>query len=86
MHIDHFMAEIAGWAGVGFYILSYFLLSTGKLSANDRLFHGMNALGAIGLIIDSISKDDKPSMVVNIVWLAIALAMIIKNLRSNGSR
>lgn len=66
--------EIAGWGGVIFYVSAYFLLSIGILKANGYLFHLLNIIGATGLIIDSSFHGDMPNLVVNVVWLIIAIA------------
>ena len=79
------LIEAIGWAGVIFYVFSYFLLSTGKLKANSYLFHLLNILGAIGLIIDSSYEDDKPNLAVNTIWLLIGLFAIGKRYYSELS-
>jgi len=80
------LIEAIGWAGVIFYVFSYFLLSTGKLKANSYLFHVLNVLGAIGLIIDSGYEDDRPNLAVNSIWLLIGLFAMGKRFHSELNR
>jgi hypothetical protein len=70
--------EVVGWIGVVCYLLAYLLLSLGKMKASNLVFHGLNAIGAIGLIVNSTHTNDTPSVVVNAVWLLIAATMMIK--------
>ncbi|PWJ57666.1 hypothetical protein CLV98_106138 [Dyadobacter jejuensis] len=74
--MDPIIVALAGWAGVGFYVLAYFLLSIGRLDARQYNFHFLNILGAIGLIIDASAHHDLPNLVVNCIWLLIGSAAI----------
>ena len=70
-----------GWLGTLAYIVAYLLLSIGKLKAEQKTYHLLNILGALGLIVNAIHLDDYPNIIVNIVWFAIgfmALIFIIK--------
>ena len=65
--------ELIGWAGVIFYLIGYLLLVLKRISAEKYAYHILNALGAIGLIINAVYLKDNPNIVVNVVWLLIAL-------------
>lgn len=71
------IVEILGWAGVVFYVLAYFLLSTGLLKASSPVFHLLNMAGAIGLIIDAWAHNDLPNLVVNSIWLTIGFCTLL---------
>jgi hypothetical protein len=77
---------IISWLGVVFYIMAYLLLSTGRLKPGSPLFHLLNILGAIGLIIDSAYHKDSPNLAVNVVWLLIGLFAISKSLLAKSCR
>lgn len=80
------LVAIVGWLGVVFYIMAYLLLSIGKLTSKNPLFHLLNILGATGLITDSAYHKDSPNLVVNVVWLLIGLFAISKPLLAKLSR
>jgi hypothetical protein len=81
---DKLIIEVIGWFGVIFYVVAYFLLTIGLLTANGYRFHFLNMLGAIGLIVVSAYYGDKPNLVVNALWLAIGIFAVGK--RYFGSR
>lgn len=65
--------EICGWIGALSYIGAYFLLSIKVISSNKPLFHLLNALGGLCLIINAIGLKDSPNLIVNLIWMLIAL-------------
>ena len=65
-----------GWIGTFSYLLAYFLLSIKKLRSDEKLYHALNIIGAIGLTYNAIFLNDYPNVIVNIVWAIIALAAI----------
>ncbi|HEV7380289.1 MAG TPA: hypothetical protein VGN64_10875 [Dyadobacter sp.] len=83
---EQILTETAGWLGVVFYVFSYFLLSTGRLKSNSYIFHILNALGAIGLIIVSTHEKDKPNIAVNVIWLGIGIYAIAKRFRGRSNQ
>ncbi|MEH6682599.1 MAG: hypothetical protein V7724_18805 [Sediminicola sp.] len=64
---------IIGWIGALVFILAYLLLSLQILSAKKKLYHVLNAIGGICLIINAVHLRDFPNLVVNAVWAVIAL-------------
>lgn len=77
--------ELIGWIGAIFFILSYFLLSKGKLKQYEIKYHLMNLLGAICLVINAIHFKDNANILVNAVWFSIAI-MAIYNCRTSFFR
>ncbi|MGB0521829.1 MAG: CBU_0592 family membrane protein [Flammeovirgaceae bacterium] len=75
------MYEFIGWVGAIAFIVAYFLLVAGKLSAEKPFYHALNVLGGLCLVINAVHLIDKPTIVVNLVWTAIALVAIIKIVR-----
>ena len=59
-------------------LLAYLLVSTKKISADDRKYQILNIAGAIGIIIDSGVHGAIPSVGLNVVWLSIALYGLVK--------
>ena len=44
--------EIAGWMAAGLFLLSYVLVSTGRLQGQSRAYQWLNVVGAIGFVIN----------------------------------
>ena len=78
---DIFM-QIIGWAGVVFYVTSYALLSFERLRADSITYQLLNACGGLCLVIFSCSLADVPNIVVNLIWIIIALVSLIRIARS----
>jgi hypothetical protein len=74
--IAHF-SDLIGWLGTLAYIVAYLLLSVGKLKAEQKTYHLLNILGALGLIVNAIHLKDYPNIIVNTVWFAIGSIAII---------
>ncbi len=69
--------EIAGWFGVALILLAYSLNIFGVIESSTTLYQSLNAVGAIGIIIDGIGKKDLQPVVLNVVWLAIAVIAVL---------
>lgn len=70
--------EIIGWIGAVAYVVTYFLLSIRLLSSSGILYHALNALGGLCLVVNAIYLKDNPTFFVNAVWMAIALASVVR--------
>jgi hypothetical protein len=70
--------EIVGWIGVIVYVAAYGLLSLGWLKADRSLYHVLNGIGGLALVIHSNAAHDMPNVIVNAVWLGIAALSILK--------
>jgi hypothetical protein len=70
--------EIIGWIGAGCVIWAYYLISSGKANNKNQLYQWLNMIGAILLIINTISLMAYPSAFVNVVWLVIAVLGLMK--------
>ena len=64
--------SISGWAGAISYLLAYLLLSLNKLKADQKIYHVLNILGALGLTYNAVSLNDFPNIIVNVMWGMIA--------------
>ncbi|WP_077401237.1 CBU_0592 family membrane protein [Cellulophaga omnivescoria] len=72
------MFSIIGWLGAILFVVSYLLLSIGKLSSKSKVYHILNILGAVCLIINGFALNDFPNVVVNAVWACIGLYAIVR--------
>lgn len=70
--------EVVGWLGVVAILGAYTLNIFSVLTADSLLYQSLNALGAIGIIVDARSKRDYQPVVLNIVWLIIALIALVR--------
>lgn len=74
------MKQIIGWVGVALILGAYCLNVLGVLQAPDLAYGVINFLGAACIIISSYAKKDFQPVVLNTVWLIIAVIGIIRSL------
>lgn len=77
MPISSFTADLVGFAG-SFCIVSAFAYSNFVKDMNMVLFNLVNLTGAILLIISLTVNYNLPTMVLEIVWVGIALFGLMK--------
>ena len=65
--------EIIGWAAAAMMLTAYVLLTTGRLNARSNLYHWLNVLSGLGIIVNSGWNGAYPSAFINVVWAAIGL-------------
>jgi hypothetical protein len=80
------LTNIIGWMGAILYIVAYFLLTIQVISSTSLSYHLLNILGALGLIINACHLKDSPNIIVNVVWLLIALMAVISFYKKYLSR
>ncbi len=76
--IDVEEAEAAGWYGTAAILLAYGLVSFELISANGTVFQLLNLSGALGIIIISVRKNVKQSVVLNVIWAIVALIALVR--------
>jgi len=70
--------EIIGWIGAVLIVGSYFLNINGKLSSRSPVYIISNLLGGIFFTVNTLVHHAYPSMIVNIIWVVIAIAALLK--------
>lgn len=70
--------EIIGWIASVLIVGSYALNITGKLNTDSKPYIWANMLGGLFFVINTFYHQAYPSMVVNIVWVIIAIVMLLK--------
>ncbi len=70
--------NILGWYGTIAILLAYTLVSFSVLAPTNLWYQILNATGALGIVIETLSKKDYQPAVLNIFWMVIALVVIIK--------
>lgn len=67
------IVDIVGWTGAILVILAYLLITTRKVKASSILYQTLNFFGSIGIIVNSFFYRAYPSVIVNALWILIAL-------------
>ena len=75
--MDYFI-EIIGWIGAVLIVGAYFFNINGKLKSSSAVYIISNLLGGIFFTINTLVHKAYPSMIVNIIWVIIAVAALLK--------
>jgi hypothetical protein len=68
--------EILGWIGMILILLSYALISFEIVAPRSFAYQAMAGLGSLGLVISSYYKKDYQPLVLNLIWVIIALTVV----------
>ena len=72
------LVEILGWMGSVLIVGSYALNITGRLAATHKLYVLANIIGGLFFVVNTYFHQAYPSMMVNIIWVIIAIVMLSK--------
>lgn len=72
------LVEVLGWIASLLIVGSYALNITGRLSAKSKLYVTANIIGGIFFVVNTYYHQAYPSMLVNIIWVIIAMVMLTK--------
>ena len=78
-----FAINLFGWIGAAALLSAYWLVSTQKVTGNSRTYQGMNLLGAMLVLVNSLYYGAYPSVGVNAAWIVIG-AYTLAKLVSHG--
>lgn len=67
------LANPVGLVGVAVILIAYFLLSTGRMSANSFIFQFSNFIGAWLILFSLYFHWNLSSVVIEIAWIAISI-------------
>ncbi len=74
------LLQIIGWIGAAFILTAYFLVSLSVIDSASLGYQLLNLFGALGIVIETLSKKDYQPMALNAAWVLIALVSIIKSI------
>jgi hypothetical protein len=69
--------ELCGWVGVVCVLMAYGLVTFGVFASVSLPYVLLNIVGAGGIIVSSLAKKDFQPVVLNILWLSIALVGLV---------
>ena len=72
------LIEVLGWIGSILIVGSYALNITGRLAANNKIYVVANIIGGVFFVVNTYYHQAYPSMLVNVIWVIIAIVMISK--------
>jgi hypothetical protein len=79
----NYFVEVIGWIGAVLIIGAYYLNINGKIKSSSAWYIASNLLGGIFFTINTLVHQAYPSMIVNIIWVFIAVAALFKKEKLN---
>ena len=79
----NYFVEIIGWIGAVLIIGAYYLNINGKIKSTSAWYIVSNLLGGIFFTINTLVHQAYPSMIVNIIWVFIAIVALFKKEKVN---
>jgi hypothetical protein len=74
------LVDLYGWYGMAAILFAYSLASFSVIDARGLAFQILNGTGALGIVLVSFRRKAYQPGVLNIIWILVAMAAIIKNL------
>ena len=74
----NYFIETIGWIGAVLIVGAYFLNITGRLKSSSAIYIISNLLGGIFFTVNTLVHHAYPSMIVNIIWVLIAIGALLK--------
>ena len=71
------LPTIAGWIGMIFILVAYWLVSAKKVEGGARLYQLLNFVGALGIIWNTFVQQAWPAMLLNVIWALIAIKTLL---------
>ena len=75
-----FAINVFGWVGAGVLLSAYWLVSTRNATGNSGTYQGLNLIGAMLVLMNSLYYGAYPSVGVNAAWIAIGAYTLAKRL------
>ncbi|MDO8503450.1 MAG: hypothetical protein Q7S60_02045 [bacterium] len=73
--------NLFGWGGAILILLAYFLVSTKKILPTSFVYHILNLLGALGVIINTFAQEAFSAMILNVFWAFIAIYGLFRGIK-----
>lgn len=70
--------DLLGWIGALSYLTAYYLVSNRRLEGDSLPYQLMNLLGGVFLTGNALFYHALPSVGVNVVWIGISMAALIR--------
>lgn len=76
--MKHKAENLFGWYGVLAILTAYILVSFNIIIAKSWAYQLLNLSGALGIIVEALSKKDAQPAVLNAAWALIAFLAILR--------
>jgi hypothetical protein len=68
--------QLIGWLGMVMILIGYFLMTFSFISSQGFIYQSLNIVGSFGIILVTWKRKDYQPMLLNIIWMIIAIVAI----------
>jgi hypothetical protein len=76
--MNKIISETIGWIGISLILVAYILNMFEILGVDSITYLLMNIVGSLGVVYISFKKKAYQPEILNIIWILIALAALVK--------
>lgn len=80
------MMDLLGWTGTTLFVVSYYLISTGRLQATGTVYQCMNLVGAFCLGANVFYKRAWPALGLEVIWAVIAIQALVSAQKTKSQK
>jgi ABC-type dipeptide/oligopeptide/nickel transport system permease component len=74
------ITEIIGWIGMSMILTAYAFISLKLIGPENLIYSLFNIIGSAGVIYSSTRKKDYQPVVLNYVWIIVAIIVLIRTI------
>lgn len=79
--MENQIINVVGWTGSILLIVAYWLVSKKRIAPESFIYHSLNIIGSLLLIVNTYYYGAFPSTAVNIIWVFIGFFYITKYMK-----
>lgn len=76
--MENILIDLTGWVGSILLIAAYWSVSKKRIAPESFIYHSLNIIGSLLLIVNTVYYGALPSAAVNVIWVFIGLFYISK--------
>jgi len=79
--MDILLVDISGWIGMALILLAYILLEMDKIEEETITYNGLNIVGGLTLLVNTVYYKAYPAAGLNIAWAIIGVYGIMRGMK-----
>ena len=71
--------QACGWVGAAALLIAFYLNSSGKITAENKIYQVTNLVAAVLLTINAVYINSLPFIIINVFWAGVALLSLVRS-------
>lgn len=73
-----YLVQICGWVGTFLIVLAYYMVSNGKIEAEDPRYQLMNLIGSLAIGVLVVYQKAWAAVTLEVIWAVIAIGVMVR--------